>query len=390
MSKELISHSPDLQELLREGYEMEIIANDGYLLIHNVPYVTPTREVTRGTLVSVLNHSGGRTIKPQTHVAYFIGECPSEANGNPIHFVIGHEKQAIGNGYETNNTLSAKADYADHCVKMVNYIKILGHQANEIEPGVTAATYHVHEPAEENSVFEYADTNSAKAMINPITKKLEGQKVAIIGIGGTGSYLLDMLAKTPVAEIHLFDGDEFFQHNAFRAPGAPSKDKLRERLKKVDYLKSIYSNMHKGIVAHPYYVTGDNVHELDAMTVVFLSMDSSPQKKVIIDHCISNSIPTIHTGIGLQDVGGIIRGQVKVTTIDPRKNDHVDSKISYADPEADLYDQNIQIADLNALNAIFAVIRWKKVFGFYADHESEYFSNYVVYTNEIHNSEFPV
>ena len=31
-----------------------------------------------------------------------------------------------------------------------------------------------------------------------------------------------------------------------------------------------------------------------------------------------------------------------------------------------LYDQNIQIADANALNAILAVMRWKQHFGFYA------------------------
>lgn len=390
MSKELISHSPDLQALLREGYELEIIANDSYMLIHNVPYVTPAKVVARGTLVSVLNHSGGQTIKPETHVAFFIGECPSEANGKPIHFVIGSNAQVICENCEINHTLSAKADYPDHCAKMTHYIKVLEHQANEIEPGISAATYKVHQPVEENSVFEYADTNSAKALINPITKKLEGQKVAIIGMGGTGSYLLDMLAKNPVAEIHLFDGDDFFQHNAFRAPGAPSTEKLRERLKKVHYFKEIYSNMHKGIVAHPYYIGPDNLHELGEITVLFLSMDSSPEKKAIIEYSLSRNIPVIHTGIGLQDVGGKIRGQVKVATIDQRKNDHVDAKISYSDPEEDVYDQNIQIADLNALNAIFAVIRWKKMFGFYVDHESEYFSNYVLFTNEIHNSELPV
>jgi tRNA A37 threonylcarbamoyladenosine dehydratase len=51
--------------------------------------------------------------------------------------------------------------------------------------------------------------------------------------GGTGSYVLDFVAKTPVKEIHLFDGDIFDQHNAFRAPGAPSGEELEQRLKKV-------------------------------------------------------------------------------------------------------------------------------------------------------------
>ena len=61
--------------------------------------------------------------------------------------------------------------------------------------------------------------------------KLMNHKVAIIGLGGTGSYILDMLAKTPVSEIHLFDGDDFLTHNAFRSPGAASLDDLSKKQK---------------------------------------------------------------------------------------------------------------------------------------------------------------
>jgi hypothetical protein len=47
----------------------------------------------------------------------------------------------------------------------------------------------------------------------------------------------------------------------------------------------------------------------------------------------------------------------------------------------DDYDTNIQIAELNALNATFAVIRWKKWCGFYADLEHEHHSVYTITTN---------
>jgi hypothetical protein len=389
MLKELINHSPDLQLLLKDGYEMEIV-EEGFLLIHNVPYVTPEKVVKRGTLVSNLYHSGGQTIKPQWHAAFFIGEYPSSAAGARLNFVVAENKTPVSENYVADFTLSAKADYADHYQKMLSYLKLLTHQADELEPGVTAATYKVYEPVETDSVFEYADTNSTKALIHPITKKLKGHKIAIIGLGGTGSYILDILAKTPVNEIHLFDGDTFFQHNAFRAPGAAPKAKLYDRMKKTDYFRDIYANMHKGIVSHPYDLGADNLAELDAMTTVFLSMDPSPVKKLIIDYLMMQKIPVFHTGIGLQEVDGGIRGQVKVTVIDHQKHDHVDSKISFAEPDDNVYDQNIQIADLNALNAIFAVIRWKKMLGFYKDKDSEYFSNYVIYTNEIHNSELPI
>ena len=45
------------------------------------------------------------------------------------------------------------------------------------------------------------------------------------------------------------------------------------------------------------------------------------------------------------------------------------------------YNTNIQIADLNALNATLAVIKWKKLFGFYQDFEQEHHSTYSINVN---------
>ena len=73
--------------------------------------------------------------------------------------------------------------------------------------------------------------------------------VALVGLGGTGAYILDLVVKTPVAEIHLYDGDVFLQHNAFRSPGAASVADLRAKLNKVDYYKDRYSPMRRHIVA---------------------------------------------------------------------------------------------------------------------------------------------
>lgn len=41
----------------------------------------------------------------------------------------------------------------------------------------------------------------------------------------------------------------------------------------------------------------------------------------------------------------------------------------------------------NALNAAFAVIKWKKLFGFYADNEGEHFSTYTVDGNLLTSDE---
>ncbi len=52
------------------------------------------------------------------------------------------------------------------------------------------------------------------------------------------------------------------------------------------------------------------------------------------------------------------------------------------------YGENIQIADLNALNATLAVIRWKRFMGYYVDQQGEHQSRYTIDGNVIGNEEF--
>jgi hypothetical protein len=53
----------------------------------------------------------------------------------------------------------------------------------------------------------------------------------------------------------------------------------------------------------------------------------------------------------------------------------------------DEYSLNIQIAELNALNAVIAVIKWKKLRGIYIDLQKEHHIVYGVDTNVITNDE---
>jgi hypothetical protein len=79
-----------------------------------------------------------------------------------------------------------------------------------------------------------------------------------------------------------------------------------------------------------------------------------------------------------------------VTTSTPTKRDHVHrGRISFAaaNDEDDLYRSNIQVADLNALNATLAVVKWKKIRGFYRDLEGEHHCTYTTDGNVIINGD---
>jgi len=265
---------------------------------------------------------------------------------------------------------------------------ILGAHAAAIDPTATAKTFKPIAASPENSVFHYVDTATSRAGIGVVSAKLEGHHIAIIGLGGTGSYILDLVAKTPVAAIHLFDRDEFLQHNAFRAPGAPSLDQLLQRETKVQFLANVYSRMRREIIPHPEHITDANVQLLATMTFVFVCIDSGPARRMIFDALTAARVPFIDAGIGVELVDDALWGIVRVTTGTSSKHDHLSHRVSCGqNDDANQYSTNIQVADLNALNATLAVIRWKKFVGFYHDDEREHYSSYTTAAHQLTSEE---
>lgn len=271
---------------------------------------------------------------------------------------------------------------------MTSYANILAGPAAVLKPGTTARSFCAPEP-EENSIFNYTETASDRVGIGALTQKLMNECVALIGVGGTGSYVLDFVAKTPVREIRLFDRDEFLQHNAFRAPGAPSLEELREAPKKVEYLKAIYSRMHRGIIAHPVDLDATNIHLLDGVTFAFLCMDAGENKRLVVEKLEAIGASFVDVGMGLELDEGSLGGILRVTASTPQKRQHVhNGRISFAGGGADdLYASNIQVADLNALNAVLAVVKWKKIRGFYRDLEKEHHATYTTDGNMLINGD---
>lgn len=108
---------------------------------------------------------------------------------------------------------------------------------------------------------------------------------------------------------------------------------------------------------------------------------------MIIEKLEALSIPFIDVGMGVDirgdnSLGGIVR--ITTSTSTTRANARANIPLSDGDVQNE-YAQNIQIADLNALNAALAVIKWKKLFGFYCDLDHEYHSAYTIDGNHLSN-----
>ncbi len=393
MSKLQISRSTDLQKLRNEGFNIEV--REGHLLVHDVPYVDAHREVKRGTMVSTLITAGDVTGPPKPHTVMFIGEYPCAASGVELDAIRHSGAQQLTPDLAVNWSFSSKLyggiDYPDYYEKITAYVAILESQAQAIDPTANARTHPVVRPDEEDdSVFHYLDSASSRAGITMASAKLRLPRVAIVGLGGTGGYVLDLIAKTWVREIHLFDVDILYSHNAFRAPGAASADELTVKPKKVNYFRDLYSRLRTGVVAHPYNIDATNVRELSGMDFVFMCIDAGDGKKLIVEHLEAMGLPFIDTGMGVELVRDTLGGIVRVTASLPDRREHFRSRVSLGGAQTNEdYDVNIQIADLNALSAALAVIKWKKLLGFYGDEAGELNSSYTIDCNMLLSEDTP-
>ena len=391
MSHALIARNSDLRRLQNEGYTLRIV-DGGYLLTENVPYVTASREVQEGALVMELTLSGDLTARPTTHVAHWTGEFPYDASGKKLLALIRENprQKSLSNSLPPTYQLSAKPKdgYRDYHHKVTTYVEILSREARRISPEATAQQWRVIADQDDaDSVFLFADTASARQNTTDLARKLQNERIAIVGVGGTGSYILDFVAKTWVREVHLFDDDPFLQHNAFRSPGPFSRDELEGGPIKSQFHVERYSRMRKALTAHNTCIDETNVGQLGAFDTVFLCMDGHPIKAQILETCMAHDTLLIDVGMGLYRTTEALAGTIRTTLCCARRHDHAATCIDMAGDEAPgEYERNAQLAELNALNAALAVIKWKKARGFYNDLAREFNCEYVIDGNRLINS----
>lgn len=361
---------PDLDKLISEGYNAYEHGN--VLVVEGIPYANGSKEILYGTLVSTLTMSGNKAVYQRNtgqHVIHFKGEHPCNENGTPLNMIHTTSKVThASNHITTDFTFSRKPpnDYTDYYGKIKGYITLLMAPAYVIDNTVKAKKNELADMNNYEEVFQYIDTNSGRSNISSISDKLRDYKIGIIGLGGTGSYILDSVAKTPVQRIDLFDSDLFLNHNAFRAPGAASKEELDKQMPKVDYFQKLYSNIHKHINAHKTDIDTTSLALLKELNFVFVSIDKGEVKKLIFDFLEEQNIPFIDVGMGVEVTPqNTIVGQLRTTAVTNEYRKKYRSNIGQVDLDNELYESNIQIAELNSLNAAIAVILWKKHAGFY-------------------------
>ena len=128
-----------------------------------------------------------------------------------------------------------------------------------------------------------------------------------------------------------------------------------------------YENFRKGLSVTPAFINASCHDELDGVTFAFVCVDKGSSRAGIFDLLISKGIPFIDVGMGLNRKRGPINGLLRTTCYSAEHGQQVREKdlAPLSDDPDDIYRTNIQISELNALNACLAVIRFKQLRGFY-------------------------
>lgn len=369
--QELASHNPFIRDLDEQGYQLDFI--NGYFVIYGLPYLDQAGSLKHGDWICPVDLTEeGAPDPPRNHQAWFRGDKPYNRDGRELNIGTRNQRLEVTTGLVAELSFSLKLldengqmrTYHSFEEKVQTYLDAITAPAMAVHPEATPLKGIEVKAAEQSSPLRFPDTSSANYNLNDISSLLRSKKVTIVGLGGTGSYILDLLARTHLERIALFDDDKIHVHTIFRMPGFIDRAIGQP---KVEALARQYGKWHSGIEPINERITQGNIERLLQFDFVFVSVDDGPARRLIVDWLSSKSIPFIDCGMGLNRSVVGLNGTVRITGVDRAAYDRtIDTAyLPTGDTKEDEYRQQAQIAELNALNAALAVIRFKQHFGIY-------------------------
>ena len=202
-------------------------------------------------------------------------------------------------------TKGRKRAYQDYREKIETYVEEVASHADTKRPGVLDAARSGADPVVASRTrFKYLNTGTYRNGLRGIERRIEDEVVAVVGVGGSGSYLVDILMKTDIRELHMYDDDNLKQHNAFRIAGSARIEELRGNTLKIDWHQERYAVVREvGVHAHPRALGEEAGEELAKFTTVFIAVDKLDKRRDLQRLCEEAGVLHIAVGIGVEIEG---------------------------------------------------------------------------------------
>ena len=365
----------DYEDLLRQsaaarGWTIE--ARQNRISVTGVPY--RKREGGAGRCqIAVETQDDGLTMKaPEhggaSHAARLIGVSEGyayQASGEPV-----------GNPLWTDGTnecvISIKLDEGEYVnawhALFVYTARVAGEVGRE-------------EREQVERVFDFEIAGEDSRDMRVWRDRARGQRIGIVGLGGVGLWILDLMSKTDVSEIVIWDGDEIEGRNLVRAPGWAGQDAIGKN--KAQFFGEHYQRMRKGITIYPEYWQPDEPADvLGDLEFVFVAVDKTETRTALCEKLEQTGVPFIDVGMGIELRQGRVGGscQVFFSGEDPGRW-RIGIPTAEGEGEEEYYE--LQLADLGALNAILAVGTWRRHIGQYEGEAKDWLIRYWIENNDL-------
>jgi molybdopterin/thiamine biosynthesis adenylyltransferase len=363
----LASRNRFIDDLLKLGFDVAFV--NAHLVIFGVPCLDGAGNLQHLDLITPLDLREQYLIdRPSDHKMWIAGALPHNLDGSRVAAGVGQEPRKVSEEISANNFLSNKpprGHYESIEEKVRQYLDLIVPPA--LEKFRDASPLRALRKQMESTISPliFPDSLSARDGVLELSHRLLKLKVAIVGCGGTGAYMLDFLAKTHIEQIHLYDDDIVHVHTLFRLPGVYGERHLGSM--KVDALSDVYGKFHRGIRPHVERISEANLGSLSAFDYVFVSVDDGPSRRLICRACDNSNVPFVDVGMGLNKGSNGLYGFVRTAGGERGDFPKLDgtSYLPHENPIDHEYRRQPQIAELNALNASMAVIRFKQHIGFF-------------------------
>ncbi len=126
---------------------------------------------------------------------------------------------------------------------------------------------------------------------------LRGKRVLVVGCGGLGGHLIDMLARIGIGALRVVDGDVFEPSNLNRQL-LSEVPLLRVRKAKAAAARISRINPEVAVEAEDSFLTNENVHRLLlACDAVLDGLDNIESRKMLAAACAQAEIPYIYGAV---------------------------------------------------------------------------------------------
>ena len=190
---------------------------------------------------------------------------------------------------------------------------------------------------------------------------VRGEKVGVIGLGGVGAWIADLVSKADVERVTAWDPDIVEARNVIRMPGGNAAEYLGKP--KAKWFEETYSRMRKGVKGHHQAVRTTNIQEVARqLTFAFIAVDDEHARKDISEGLNGMRIPFIDVGLSIsrEDVRLAVAMRATVGREDTREWKRA---IPRTGSEGQQVYGRVELADTSALAAAFSIQIWRQMRG---------------------------